>query len=674
MEGRLDIPLNGPSLNIVRQCGPALCDVLQSKFGCVATIDGVDFEGQQKKPTVAPEKRFEVQLHSDVRVSVWKGDLTNFQVDAVVNAANEYLQHHGGLASALATAGGPQIQKESDAYTRKHGVLKTGNAIVCDSGSLPCKKIIHAVGPRLSAYPNKYEVSQAEPLLQKAIISILNKVKESHLNTVAIPAISSGLFNYPLQECANTIVKTVKAYYEKSSGHRPKEIQFVNNDEPTVWEMERACHQILAHNKPKTYSQAAGSTHRSDAKSSTLTVQMGNVHLTLKKGNIEDQKTDVIVNTTQDRYLSGVISTALQKKAGFEMQQEMYTAQQSGCIIITQPYNLQCKAVYHVLFTGMEYGHNTALMVDFMMCSRAETHSFPHRDDIPGSRAPSPQISLSGPSNEATREAERWLHDLFKTNGTVTICNNFIQHFGEKEHLQLSRLMKKGISIAEIFDKSRASMVVKGNSAEDVVVAGLQVEAMLCNIQREFVREEERTMVVMSSQNVSFERKMVDQSTSEFKDILSAFKYTDLSIVKVDKVENAALKLLFNLKKRQLQCSTKQMFQRIPAQFCEMVSHIGFHAEYAPPDDPAYGEGIYFANTVKRAMEVWKEPYSEYVHFVEAEVLTGNSTGGKRGLILPPAMGTDPFTLYNSLSGPEISVVFSGYQALPKYIITCKIR
>ncbi|TMS06239.1 Poly [ADP-ribose] polymerase 9 [Larimichthys crocea] len=126
MEGRLDIPLNGPSLNIVRQCGPALCDVLQSKFGCVATIDGVDFEGQQKKATVAPEKRFDVQLHSDVRVSVWKGDLTNFRVDAVVNAANEHLQHYGGLALALATAGGPQIQKESDAYIRKYGVLNYG--------------------------------------------------------------------------------------------------------------------------------------------------------------------------------------------------------------------------------------------------------------------------------------------------------------------------------------------------------------------------------------------------------------------------------------------------------------------------------------------------------------------------------------------------------------------
>lgn len=760
MEGRLDVPLHGPSLNIVRRCGPALCDVLQSKFGCVATIDGVDFEGRQKKPTVAAEKRFDVNIksfHSDVRVrvSVWKGDLTNFPVDAVVNAANEHLQHYGGLALALSTAGGPQIQNESDEYIKKHGTLNTGEAVVSDPGSLPCKKIIHVVGPRLPMNPNKYEVLRAEPLLEKAIKSILDKVKDTHLNSVAIPAISSGLFNYPLPQCANIIVKTVKDYYEKSTGYRPKEIQFVNHDEPTVREMEMACRQILAPNEAMTYSQAAGSTHRSDGKNSTLTVQMGNVHLTLKKGNIEDQQTDVIVNTTFGRELDGEISRALLRKAGYEMQKELRTAPQTGCII-TRPYNLQCKAVYHVVFTEMGHGtthqilsksvleslwlaptnHHKSIafpaigtgglklqkkevarimsdvVADFAQkvpmkmevhfvifpsdnetfkafeeqmgylrkkashpsFTHVETDSFPHRDDFHGSRAPSPQISLSGPSNEATREAERWLHDLFKPFGAVMICNNFIQHFGEKEHLQLSRLMNKGVSIAECFDKGRASMTVYGNSDEDVAVAQLQVEAMLCNIQREFVREEEDAMIVMS-QIVSFERKMVGQYTSEFKDRLSAFKHAGLWIVKVDKVENAALKHLFDLKKKQLHCFTgQQMFQRIPAQFCEMVSHIGFHAEYAPPDDPACGEGIYFASTVKRAMEVWKEPSSEYVHLVEAEVLTGNSTDGKRGLILPPALKTDPFTLCDSVSGPKISVVFSGYQALPKYIITCKIR
>lgn len=72
-------------------------------------------------------------------------------------------------------------------------------------------------------------------------------------------------------------------------------------------------------------------------------------------------------------------------------------------------------------------------------------------------------------------------------------------------------------------------------------------------------------------------------------------------------------------------------------------------------------------------MEVWGKRHQEYLHFVEAEVLTGTSTPGKPGLILPPAIGPEPFILYDSLSGgPDISVIFSGYQALPRYIITCK--
>lgn len=72
-------------------------------------------------------------------------------------------------------------------------------------------------------------------------------------------------------------------------------------------------------------------------------------------------------------------------------------------------------------------------------------------------------------------------------------------------------------------------------------------------------------------------------------------------------------------------------------------------------------------------MEVWKEPNNKYLHFVEAEVLTGNSTAGQRDLILPPLLGEDPLEMFDSVKGPDISVIFSGYQALPKYIITCKV-
>lgn len=74
-------------------------------------------------------------------------------------------------------------------------------------------------------------------------------------------------------------------------------------------------------------------------------------------------------------------------------------------------------------------------------------------------------------------------------------------------------------------------------------------------------------------------------------------------------------------------------------------------------------------------MKVWKNggEKEEYLYFVEAEVLTGKDTIGKRGLILPPLRGKEPLIRFDSVfGGSEISVIFSGYQALPRYIITCQ--
>ncbi|XP_060889318.1 uncharacterized protein LOC132961603 [Labrus mixtus] len=95
------------------------------------------------------DKRLSIELSSSFTVMVWKADLTTFVADTIVNAANENLQHYGGLALALCKAGGQDIVEESDLHIQKHGKLKTGEAIVTNAGNLLCKKIIHAVGPRV---------------------------------------------------------------------------------------------------------------------------------------------------------------------------------------------------------------------------------------------------------------------------------------------------------------------------------------------------------------------------------------------------------------------------------------------------------------------------------------------------------------------------------------------
>ena len=81
-------------------------------------------------------------------VSIFNGDILSEDVDAIVNAANEDLNHIGGLAKSISDAGGPEVQNESNKYVSMHGKVPTGRAVCLGSGKLSCKKIIHAVAPR----------------------------------------------------------------------------------------------------------------------------------------------------------------------------------------------------------------------------------------------------------------------------------------------------------------------------------------------------------------------------------------------------------------------------------------------------------------------------------------------------------------------------------------------
>lgn len=277
-----------PAVHILELCRSFLNHVLQSKFGCVASVIGVPFEGNQaatqmKTPALVPEKRLEV-LVSKVKVSVHRADLTNFPVDAVVNAANERLQHVGGLALALSKAGGSQIQQDSNHYIEKYGVLGKGDAVAMSAGSLPCKKIIHTVGPQVTGH---LLTPSAARVLEDAVLNSLRTAEECCLKSVALPAISSGIFGCPLRECAETIVWSVKYFCENRPVANLKEILLVNNDDPTATEMERACRRLFS---ADPVSGSAGSRSARSCQNSTHSVQLQTVRLTLKRGQIEEEK------------------------------------------------------------------------------------------------------------------------------------------------------------------------------------------------------------------------------------------------------------------------------------------------------------------------------------------------------------------------------------------------
>lgn len=289
------IPLVPEQCAVLRHCRDAFCKAVETKFGCTAifhNLNDSDSSGSNTSKLSAPEVRYLKQLSSGLKVSVCKDDLTRVKVDAVVNAANEKLNHAGGLALALSEAGGPIIQQVSNEIIEKYGRVQTGTAIVTTSGNLPCKRIIHAVGPCLSADPPKWEVEKSVSILHKTIGSILEIVEREQFSSVAIPALSSGLFNFPRDICANIIVKSIKQHNDFNAFRgRPVEINLINNDDPTVQEMERACVDFLGPSIiPSSYSGAVKGANQSTSISSGNSLQFGNITLHLRKGCIEQQE------------------------------------------------------------------------------------------------------------------------------------------------------------------------------------------------------------------------------------------------------------------------------------------------------------------------------------------------------------------------------------------------
>ena len=157
-----------------------------------------------------------------IKLEICKGDITHEEVDAVVNAANEDLQHIGGLAKAILEAGGNSIQMESDLHVMQHGKLKTGDVVCLGAGNLACKKILHAVGPRWVDGR-----SEEEQTLYFTVLSCLQVCQAEGLKSLALPAISTGIFAVPDHVCIQASMKAIRDFCQVTKESCITHIRFV---------------------------------------------------------------------------------------------------------------------------------------------------------------------------------------------------------------------------------------------------------------------------------------------------------------------------------------------------------------------------------------------------------------------------------------------------------------
>ncbi len=142
-------------------------------------------------------------------ITLCKGDITELKTAAVVNAANPLLILGGGVAGAIRRKGGPAIQQECE----KLGGTPVGTAVITTGGELKAKYVIHAVGPKMG------EGGEHEKL-KNATISALKIADKHDVRTITFPAVSTGIYAFPIEDCAEIMLRATIEYLQQQTKNR----------------------------------------------------------------------------------------------------------------------------------------------------------------------------------------------------------------------------------------------------------------------------------------------------------------------------------------------------------------------------------------------------------------------------------------------------------------------
>ncbi|XP_050772991.1 protein mono-ADP-ribosyltransferase PARP9 isoform X2 [Gopherus flavomarginatus] len=703
-EESLIIPISKDVYEILTRQESCLRDLIEKKFGCIALLKSIR----------CPLEVYRKTLKEGIEISVWMDDMTRHNADALVNAANEHLHHFGGLALALAKAGGPEIKQESKHYIERHGTLTTGQIAVTGGGRLSCKKIIHTVGPRWSVY----ESERCCRTLEVAIINILQYVNapENNIKSVAIPAVSSGIFGFPLDLCAHMIVQTIKNFVELAPLFGwVKEIHLVNIDEPTVVAMKRACEKLLGRSDINSLQE----TVPASANQLPDSITINGLHLHIIRGQIEDQH---ILKTAMSKCLlkiqehpfpsisfpvigSEVLHLLKDEVADIMIDEVLsfakeYPGRKLDVYFVIHPNN---SFVYKAFRTKFDSAKSK--LGEYAECNRSGDLVF-----LSGSRSDrqaetenkktGPAIELIGNRCETLEAAKIWIKNIMQIQEShlIVIENNHIFNLSKKDHAELSRLQHFGVSISEEVVGGKARLEIQGPLGA-VIDAAFMIENLLCDVQENNRAKQEELLLSEGHLETDYPPERLREKTrgtkmlyqispvesycQEFKDREKQFEKAGLRVLKIEKIHNPVLSAAFQRIKKCVEgkITGKQichrLYQRVPAQFCSLVCRAGFQRTYSPPPEQKYGAGIYFVRNPRNLMEDTKEK-CEMDHLIcvfEAEVVTGLYTEGKQSYIVPPAVDADGMSVYDSVVDdvhkPETFVIFNSNQAVPHYILTC---
>ncbi|XP_076818204.1 uncharacterized protein LOC143463489 isoform X2 [Clavelina lepadiformis] len=205
--------------------GKTFLKTTESATKCIILIDSDNWQN-----TCSGRQLMETQLPgTNISFKVIQGDITEIQCDAVVNCS--YALSHGEVTKNVLVKGGDTIKKEMNQHIEKmNKELEPGFVITTTGGLLPCKKIIHVLGPSWTVSDN----TTASHCLENCVQSCLNEAKKHNLNSIALPAISCGVFGGKGKICVPIIVKAVEEYFHENVDCSIKTVNFIENSNEEI--------------------------------------------------------------------------------------------------------------------------------------------------------------------------------------------------------------------------------------------------------------------------------------------------------------------------------------------------------------------------------------------------------------------------------------------------------
>lgn len=167
------------------------------------------------------------------RIEILRGDLTEMDTDAIVNAANNDLQLGGGAAGAIRRKGGPKIQEECNEI----GPVPVGGAAITSGGNLKARFVIHAASMQLGGQTSAHA-------LRSSTAHSLRIAAQKGLKTIAFPAVGTGIAGFPLRECAEIMLREVAKHFEGPTSL--ERVKFVLFDEEALGAFQSAWNEMKA--------------------------------------------------------------------------------------------------------------------------------------------------------------------------------------------------------------------------------------------------------------------------------------------------------------------------------------------------------------------------------------------------------------------------------------------